>query len=632
MSKAHEGLPPDSPSDVRPLPARPNLEFEHKQAKKLLKALHEGDPEALARVRAMLKRSGDKKRDQFQLSDAQFTIARAYGFTSWPRLVEYYETLARHERSGRLEQHRSPKALEAWARTIQAEHRDKRAWTVQFLAAYVPRFYGRTAEQILASEVTLDDAQLATARMYRYPSWDALVTDIKPRDAWTENDSPLRKAAKAIEAEDLDQVKRLVEEHPELLSPVESIGHPRSSTLARNVVQFESTSASPGARRIHDWLRERIDLTETLNWMQLGYVQMKVEEMQRLLDLGADPNWVPPNGYSVLEHVIWRCWNGAIVDLLATRVKPRRAFWIAAGLGDVEAVKRYVDEYGVPTDDARRVRPDFNAIGYMPMPNNPAPNDQEIVWEAFLVAAFNQRFEVMDVLLDRGFPIDYMAWGQTVLHLAVGNGWLEMVDYLVERGADVNLKGWRPHMSARELAEERFLNQRGAPDSERILELCGGRDPDILRQEQNERRAKRVMPTAQSVETAFEHAKLDAREHGLNAVSAENMFNGLLREAKLSVAVLAHAGLDLERLRAQVRYGPDSILVDAPTEMTANPELAAILLDAKEFAERKGHQVLNSAHVMHALIRRAPASVVRIIESAGGTKEKVLASIEQTMA
>ena len=68
--------------------------------------------------------------------------------------------------------------------------------------------------------------------------------------------------------------------------------------------------------------------------------------MQRLLDRGADPDWVPPNGYSVLEHVIWRCWNGEVVDLIARRVKPRQGFWISAGLGDAEAVKRYFDKDG----------------------------------------------------------------------------------------------------------------------------------------------------------------------------------------------------------------------------------------------------------------------------------------------
>ena len=96
----HEGLPPDSPSDVRPLPRRPNLEFERKQAKQLLVAIHAGDAEAMRRVRARLKKSAETRPDAFQLSDVQFTIAREYGFTSWPRLVEYFESLDRQARSG----------------------------------------------------------------------------------------------------------------------------------------------------------------------------------------------------------------------------------------------------------------------------------------------------------------------------------------------------------------------------------------------------------------------------------------------------------------------------------------------------------------------------------------------------
>jgi hypothetical protein len=96
----HEGHAPDSPSDVRALPARPNLEFEHKQAKKLLAALRQSDTEALARIHAKLKHTRDTKPDEFKLSDAQFAIAREYGFTSWPRLVEYFEAMERQQRSG----------------------------------------------------------------------------------------------------------------------------------------------------------------------------------------------------------------------------------------------------------------------------------------------------------------------------------------------------------------------------------------------------------------------------------------------------------------------------------------------------------------------------------------------------
>jgi ATP-dependent Clp protease ATP-binding subunit ClpA len=140
------------------------------------------------------------------------------------------------------------------------------------------------------------------------------------------------------------------------------------------------------------------------------------------------------------------------------------------------------------------------------------------------------------------------------------------------------------------------------------------------------------MLTAKSVEQAFEFAKLDAREKGQSVVGLDNMFVGLLGEAKVTVGAFAMAGFDLERLRANVPYGPDKVLVDAPAEMKASPELSAILLDAKELAEKKAHEILNSLHVMHALIRRAPASVLQIIESAGGTKEKLLDSIERHLA
>jgi hypothetical protein len=544
--------------------------------------------------------------------------------------VEYFETLTRHEVSGARDRHEPLSRHESWARTIVAEHRDKRAWTVQYLTAYVPRFYGRTVEQVFGSEVTLDDARLATARMYRYPSWEVMVAEIQPSDAWTEHDTPLSRAMKFLRAGDLEGLMRLVEENPELLSSAEQ-GHPRSDTLARNVLLHDVKTATPESRRIYDWLRERMDLTSTLNWMLLGYMRMTTEQMQRLLDLGADPDWVPPNGYSVLEHVIWRCWSGEVVDLVAKRVKPRKAFWIAAGLGDANAVKRYFNKHGNPKDTARHNRPDFNALGYIPMTSNPVPDDEGIIWEAFVVAAFNQRFAVLDVLLERGFPIDYIAWGQTMLHLAVGNGWLPLVEYLVKRGANLDLKGWRPYMTAREAAEEHALNPHGLPSAQRILEICGGRNIETLRRERAERRAKRVMQTAPSIEMMFDNAKQDAAHQGLKAVGPENLFIGLLREGGLIVAILASSGVDLGRLRSSVAARLDAPKIEVPADMTANPECAAILIDARTIAEERKEELLISPHVLLALLRRAPRQVLELIESAGGSKEKVLAAIEPVL-
>jgi hypothetical protein len=59
----------------RRLPARPNLEHLRKQAKDLLQMLRESDPAA-------------------QLADAQHTLAREYGFASWPKLKVYVQSPA----------------------------------------------------------------------------------------------------------------------------------------------------------------------------------------------------------------------------------------------------------------------------------------------------------------------------------------------------------------------------------------------------------------------------------------------------------------------------------------------------------------------------------------------------------
>lgn len=60
----------------RELPARPNLEYLKNQAKDLLTDLQQSNPDA-------------------QLVDAQFALAREYGFASWPQLKTHVETVLR---------------------------------------------------------------------------------------------------------------------------------------------------------------------------------------------------------------------------------------------------------------------------------------------------------------------------------------------------------------------------------------------------------------------------------------------------------------------------------------------------------------------------------------------------------
>jgi hypothetical protein len=81
---------------VRPLPARPNLEFLKHQAKSLLKELALHDMAAAQRVREFHPRFPDASDTEIfaaavHLSDAQLVIARESGFSSWTRLKSEIE-------------------------------------------------------------------------------------------------------------------------------------------------------------------------------------------------------------------------------------------------------------------------------------------------------------------------------------------------------------------------------------------------------------------------------------------------------------------------------------------------------------------------------------------------------------
>jgi len=70
----------------RTLPSTPSLAQQKKQAKELLQSFTAGDTEARDRVRAVLP---DKKR--IALGDAQFVLAREYGFTDWSALKSHID-------------------------------------------------------------------------------------------------------------------------------------------------------------------------------------------------------------------------------------------------------------------------------------------------------------------------------------------------------------------------------------------------------------------------------------------------------------------------------------------------------------------------------------------------------------
>src|SRR5215470_7325506 len=114
-----------NPQDAVPLPPRPSLEQYRKQAKGLVRACRSGDPDAVAvwvdgwlgriarlqppkvrrRERAWIEGRADQLEEFIRrrlsgggkpaakrpltLTEAQFMIARALGFPSWPKLARH---------------------------------------------------------------------------------------------------------------------------------------------------------------------------------------------------------------------------------------------------------------------------------------------------------------------------------------------------------------------------------------------------------------------------------------------------------------------------------------------------------------------------------------------------------------
>lgn len=76
---------------VEPLPPHPNLEHQQKLAKRLLRDVWAGDPDAIARVQAFL--AGKINPESMKLHDAQVVVARGYGFDSWAAMKRKIESL-----------------------------------------------------------------------------------------------------------------------------------------------------------------------------------------------------------------------------------------------------------------------------------------------------------------------------------------------------------------------------------------------------------------------------------------------------------------------------------------------------------------------------------------------------------
>ena len=617
-------------SALRPLPARPNLEFERKEAKALLRRLRARDLEALERARARHPRIATGAA-RITLADAQLVIAREYGFTSWARLVRYFEGLAQQNEKGLTLY--PPDRWDGFVRSLIREHADGRVWVGRALAAYVPRFYGWRLEDVFAAAITEDDARLAVARQFGCPSWEVLLERSRESPARVRLHSDWRHteflhARKAMEAGDLAALKRVVDSHPDLLHMDPEGG--RLPTLMTTALAFEQRGVP--VQPIIDWLETQgIDLQRTLNEQLAWHFDPTPERVQWLLERGADPDSTLPTGIPVLEYALLSFWNGAAVDALAARARPREALWIAAGLGDVDGVRRSLDRHGKPTKDATRLRPPFDAAGRPTVTPHPDADADELLLEAFLVALLNNRIAVMEYMMLRGCPVDRTLFGMPMINFAVGNMMIDAVECLVRGGADLDIRGWRPEESARELARELLSQNPGESRRRRVAELCD-LDVEALVVEL-EARPPRPPVLHPSIETALDLASDDARRLGRSEVDVDNLLFGMLRSDDRSdiTRTFTHlSDMDVDRFRddlADRLRAPDDRMAGERLSLRAESQT---VIDATAIrAVERREELVTLFDVLRELLRDESGPARELLRRYGGDASKLLALLDK---
>src|SRR5579863_5425536 len=162
------------------LPARPSLEHLSNQAKDLLRQYRAGDRAALDRFRVANPRSERPETSkQATLADAQFVIAREYGFETWVKLKRHIEAI----RPPGMEQFEQLAQVlaEAYAagdapavRNLNSHYGTSFVW--ERTAAEMQRHLsGWFASENRTPELALGDARDIVAHSYGFKNWTAFT-------------------------------------------------------------------------------------------------------------------------------------------------------------------------------------------------------------------------------------------------------------------------------------------------------------------------------------------------------------------------------------------------------------------------------------------------------------------------
>lgn len=243
------------------------------------------------------------------------------------------------------------------------------------------------------------------------------------------DDERIQAALQALLVEDVDGLRSALEADPEVVNL--KIGN---DTMLELMTQPEGGLPSPEMAAVlidaGAYLDRALNLAGCWNLAGL---------CAQLLAAGADPAARADAGITPLESAAMHSSTEA-ADVLVAHGLHRPSLWLAAAAGLLPEVRDWVGPDGSLRTDPGPYRPDWADVG-RPAGAPPTDDPAQIVGEAFVFAALNNRRDVVDYLLDAGADIDARPYqNTTALHLAIQFQRAEMVRHLLDRGAAATIK------------------------------------------------------------------------------------------------------------------------------------------------------------------------------------------------
>jgi len=334
--------------------------------------------------------------------------------------------------------------LEQLKRQAQELRRDFKNGDVSAAArlrANLPQFKHTPDEAVFERKLNLADAQRTIANEYGFADWARLKHHVEfaKRVARFTPHPRFEAAVAAMDAGDLEALKRLLAENPELIKARGYLdppygyfsaatllhhvaGNPRRERYPKNIVAVAKLLLEAGAEADAETIGRNSGTTMGLvvTSKQASDHGVSGELMELLLKHGAKLDLQSPDclngplanyGYCAAEKMIEL---GAKADLIA-----------AAALGRMELLRDCFDDAGHLRSKVVR--------------NQNALSSRDAIGLAFLYAYVGRRKEVMDFLLEKDGNWDMTGVNNgTALHRAANEGNLPMVQRLVAKGADVS--------------------------------------------------------------------------------------------------------------------------------------------------------------------------------------------------